>query len=119
MESTVGRPFPPGVSGNPGGRPKGLASRIREITNEGNDLVDFVVSVFKGEHGGGPKLRMEAATWLADRGFGRPAQAVDLRATVGGLEGGPVTTETTARELVLARLDAIAERLDGARSIDQ
>ena len=119
MESTVGRPFPPGVSGNPGGRPKGLASRIREITNEGNDLVDFVVSVFKGEHGEAARLRLEAATWLADRGFGRPAQAVDLRATVGGLEGGPRMTETRAGELVEARIAAIAERLDGARSIDQ
>ena len=60
------------MSGNPGGRPKGLAGRIRDATNDGHDLVDYAISVFENE-GEPTKMRMEAATWLADRGFGRPA----------------------------------------------
>ena len=37
METTrvVGKPFPKGVSGNPGGRPRGLAAYVRENTDGG------------------------------------------------------------------------------------
>jgi hypothetical protein len=30
----VGRPFPKGRSGNPGGRPKGLAKYVRELVGD-------------------------------------------------------------------------------------
>lgn len=32
----VGRPFAPGVSGNPGGRPRGLARYVRELVGDGS-----------------------------------------------------------------------------------
>ena len=70
---TVGRPFPKGVSGNPGGRPKGLVRRIREETRDGEELVDNMLRVFRAERES-TKTRVEAASWLADRGFGRPQQ---------------------------------------------
>ena len=41
-------------------------------TADGSELTDFVLSVFRGENGASTKERMDAATWLADRGFGKP-----------------------------------------------
>ena len=64
--------FLAGHSGNPSGRQKGFRAYIQESTAEGNDLTDFVLSVFRGEHGEDMRQRMDAATWLADRGFGKP-----------------------------------------------
>ena len=64
--------FLAGKSGNPGGRPVGFHNYIQERTSDGSELTDFVLSVFRGENGASTKERMDAATWLADRGFGKP-----------------------------------------------
>jgi hypothetical protein len=60
-----------GESGNPGGRPKGFTTLIRQETRSGAELVEFVVTVFRN---GNLKQRQWATDWLADRGFGRPVQ---------------------------------------------
>jgi hypothetical protein len=69
----IGRPFEKGVSGNPGGRPRGLVRRIREQTRDGEELVDYMLAVFRDETAS-TRDRVAAGTWLADRGFGRPTQ---------------------------------------------
>ena len=85
METTrvVGRPFPKGVSGNPGGRPRGLAAYVRENTDGGAELVELMVSVMRGDVIGGqaPRIRdrMDAATWLADRAFGKAVAQVETK----------------------------------------
>lgn len=72
-----GRPFKKGQSGNPGGQPKGLVTAIRERTKDGATLVAFMLRVFEGKVKRATlNHRMEAATWLSDRGFGRPQQSV-------------------------------------------
>jgi len=77
----TGKGFAPGQSGNPGGRPKGFVPLIRQCTRDGEELVTFVLKVFRGEsinkHVPKLKERIEAATWLADRSFGKPVQAID------------------------------------------
>ena len=70
IRDTTGR-FLAGQSGNPGGRPVGFHNYIQERTSDGSDLTDFVLSVFRDENVSN-KERMDAATWLADRGFGKP-----------------------------------------------
>ncbi len=77
----TGKGFLPGRSGNPGGRPKGLAEQIRKATNDGRTICKFMVAVAQGEKidGRKPRLcdRMEANNWLANRGWGRPVQATE------------------------------------------
>ncbi len=74
----TGRGFAPGTSGNPGGRPKGLTRRVRELVgDDGTAIAEFMYSVMADE-GSRTADRLEAARWLADRGFGRPPQDVEL-----------------------------------------
>jgi hypothetical protein len=80
----VGRPFAPGVSGNPGGRPKGLARYVRELVgDDGRRIADFMLSVLEDE-GERTETRMEAARWLADRCFGKATQPTRREVDVAG-----------------------------------
>jgi hypothetical protein len=81
LGGVTGKGFMPGQSGNPGGRPKGLVRRIREETRDGDELVEFMVRVFRDEDA--PRRdRIAAVEWLADRGWGKAAlpirQEVDV-----------------------------------------
>ena len=80
-KTLVGRPFPKGVSGNPGGRPRGLAAYVRENTGDGKEMVDLMATIMRGEtiDGIAPRIRdrMEAASWLADRAFGKPTTQIE------------------------------------------
>ena len=56
--------FQPGQSGNPGGRPRGLASKVREITKDGADPILFLMDVLEGKvTGTRVKDRIEASSW--------------------------------------------------------
>ena len=63
--------FLKGTSGNPAGRPLGFREQIKESTADGSELVEVVLSVLRDENASNE--RMEAAMWLADRDFGKPA----------------------------------------------
>jgi hypothetical protein len=68
-----GRPFQPGQSGNPGGRPKALAE-VRDLAREHTpEAIETLVTMMRG---GGDRERIAAATALLDRAWGRPAQAL-------------------------------------------
>src|SRR5688572_11005800 len=71
-------PWKPGQSGNPGGRPRGLAARVREIVDV-DELVNFALNLLRDERAS-MRDRCWAVDFLADRGFGKPTQTMDLRA---------------------------------------
>jgi hypothetical protein len=68
-----GRPWPKGTSGNPGGRPQGLARATRELVGEdGHKLAEFWFSIMQDETRRDSD-RLEASRLLADRGWGKAA----------------------------------------------
>ena len=101
--------FKPGVSGNPGGRPRRpdtIAARqifvtvktaARALTQEAIDTLAAVMSDQKAP----PAARISAAVALLDRGHGRPSQAVDLNI---GYDLGRLTDdELETLELIMER----------------
>jgi hypothetical protein len=67
--------FRPGQSGNPGGRPKGERS-VREIAQQHTaESMETLVHVMRT---GKNSERVQAATALLDRGWGKPTQSVEM-----------------------------------------
>lgn len=82
----AGRFQPGGKSPNPGGLPKAvkmIRDRIGELTRDGQDILEFMNRVMRGEDEDDgmddPRLRFAAAEWLGDRYFGKPKQTVELQ----------------------------------------
>ena len=68
----------PGQSGNPGGRPKGLSRRVRELVgDDGYAIAEFMYTVMV-DSTARTADRLEAGRWLADRGFGRAIQGLEV-----------------------------------------
>jgi hypothetical protein len=81
--------FAPGSTGNPGGRPKGVARRVRESCqdeegNEGGKLVSFLLGIVESGSES-TRDRIAAAGMLWDRGWGKAPQLIDVEQTSEGL----------------------------------
>jgi hypothetical protein len=76
--------FKPGQSGNPTGRPVNLlAKAIRERTQEGLEIAEYMVGVFKGTIEP-DRNRVAAATWLAEHGFPKPVEDQESAQSMAG-----------------------------------
>lgn len=77
-------PFVKGKSGNPLGRPKGLANfadKIKALVgNDGEKLIAIALKLALTSDS--DAVKMDAVKWLADRAFGKIPQSVELEATV-------------------------------------
>jgi hypothetical protein len=80
----IGRPFQKGVSGNPGGRPAAsydIATLARQYAPEALQALHDALN--------DPRLKVQAAQVLLDRGFGRPLQRQELS----GPDGAPIQVQ--------------------------
>ena len=111
------RPFTKGQSGKPGRHsskvPKSLAAMVRASSKDGAELIAVMLSIARGKlkvpvfDAAGVRVdklpshsdRMEAVRWLADRGFGKVVDVVDLAV---GQASGP-STDVIQAAAALAR----------------
>jgi len=97
----VGRPFQRGQSGNPGGRPKGVASAFRQIVDPERAAMALLELA---EHAPKPETRIAAWRELLDRGYGKaPAFAA--------IEG----TDPLELDAIAAEIQGIADELRARR----
>jgi hypothetical protein len=72
-------PFKKGQSGNPGGR-VGVPAEVREMARQrSKEAIERLIHWMKSDDG---RISVAAADALLDRGFGRPAQLIDLSVDV-------------------------------------
>ena len=68
----IGRPFQPGQSGNPGGRPRGAAAIAREVCGGSPEKLASALLGIVEDPNARARDRIAAAAELWDRGWGKP-----------------------------------------------
>jgi hypothetical protein len=114
-----GRPWPKGVSANPGGKPNG--ERKRKITrmatvadvrllarDEGPDAIRELAKIMRSKTAS-DMARIAACNSLLDRGWGRPPQAVELFQADAAYD--MKESEERARESFVSRLVELGVRI--------
>jgi hypothetical protein len=76
-----GRPFPKGVSGNPGGRPKAVR-KVVELAQANTPAAIQTLIEIHSDPKVDPRARVAAANALLDRALGKPPQAIQVDAEV-------------------------------------
>jgi hypothetical protein len=103
--------FRPGMSGNPGGRPK-MPEEFRQLARENSiPALQVVVDILKNPKSAN-KDRLKAAEIILDRAWGKPIQGVEMS----GPAGGPVEVKHYAQldddqldQIILAKLASISK----------
>ena len=104
--------FPPGASGNPGGRPAALAE-VRQLARQHTALAIQKLAHI-AEHGHSEMAQIAAANALLDRGWGRPTQPLAGDDELPGIGIKHTTAATLTAEERAALVASIAASLKGA-----
>jgi hypothetical protein len=100
--------FQPGASGNPGGRPQGLARAARAaVGDDGERIIAFWLSVMDDDTAS-TRDRLEASRLLADRGWGKVTAQAPLD-VLQAEAAPPEVDRRPTRERMLALLDLARE----------
>lgn len=99
----TGKGWMPGQSGNPGGRPKGIAAIARQHTDK---AVDVLVNAMNEED---PRVRVAAAKEILDRGYGKaPVFTADLTGKLDDLDDTALDAALAAiRDAIRAGSEAV------------
>jgi hypothetical protein len=105
----IGRPFKPGQSGNPGGRPKGVASTVREVCGgDPSHLAALLLEIARGGSVNGkparPADQIRATELLLAYGWGKPPAT-----------SAPEGYDPLEVDSMVAEARAIADELAGRR----
>lgn len=76
MPPLNGKKFQKGQSGNPGGLSKEHAEIARICREKGKDAIETIVGL--AQRARSESIKLAAAQYLIDRGFGKPKQSVGL-----------------------------------------
>lgn len=95
-KKVIGRPFPKGVSGNPGGRPKTDPEVKAILKAAAPDAARRLVEMMYSDN---PKIAMWAITDILDRTQGKAIQAQDINMDVSGF----VDVGTQVRSILLEK----------------
>jgi hypothetical protein len=79
VDKPLGRPFPKGVSGNPGGRPKAVKAVMELAQQHTAAAIETLVEIHTDSKVD-PRARVAAASALLDRALGKPPQAIQVDA---------------------------------------
>jgi hypothetical protein len=103
--NTAGKRFQPGVSGNPGGRPAGLAEVRALAQAHSTEAIETLVEIMRNPDAKDVDRR-GAADSILDRAVGKPGQGVEIT----GKGGRPLSFRDLSRvsDEELDRLEAIA-----------
>lgn len=100
--------FLPGQTGNPGGRPKGIAAIAREHTDK---AVEVLVNAMDD---GDPRVRVVAAKEILDRGYGKaPVFTADLTRKLDDLDDAALDA---ALDAIGNAIRVASQTIDGAGS---
>lgn len=101
----AGKPFQPGQSGNPGGRPKVL-EEIKNLAREHSETAIKTLADIAKDAKANHSARVAAANALLDRGYGKPLQTIE--ASVSLLDQMTADEQTA----LAAALEALARNED-------
>lgn len=113
-------PFKPGKTGNPGGRPKGLAAIVRDTVGvEGwVEIARRMYAIATGDHAeASARDEIAAAAWLADRGYGKAQQALDVTTAGQAVTSGSVVVQLPTDGMSDDELAAMRKALEAAQPV--